>query len=63
MTELSIEAKCMAGSIFSSILTTSELSFDRPWIIHPRARKGLDDLVATGLLTMTKWNQASDKLV
>ncbi len=60
--ELSIEAKCVAGSIFCAV-PTDELSFERPWIIHPRTRKGLDDLVAAGLLIMRTWNPYSAKVL
>jgi len=59
--ELSTEAKVVYGAQFSFGLT--ELSFNRPHIIHPRMRRGLDDLVAAGLLTMEKFNEHSAKLL
>ncbi len=60
--ELSTEAKVIIGA-FWGIMPTSELSFARPHIIHPRARQGLDELVKTGMLTVEKFNKYSDKLV
>ncbi len=62
MTELSTEAKVMAFS-FWGIISHSELSFARPHIITPQARKGLDDLVEAGLLTVERFNKYTDKLV
>ena len=53
--ELSTEAKVVAGT-FWGIMPTDELSFNRPHIIHPKTRKGLDDLVEAGLLTMEPLN-------
>lgn len=60
--DLSIEAKVVIGGFFS-ILMTTELSFKRPWVIHPRTRKGLDELVDNGYLTVEKFNKYADTLV
>ena len=60
--ELSTEALVVCGA-FWGVLPTSELSFERPHVIHPRTRKGLDDLVAAGFLTVERFNNISDKLV
>jgi len=62
MSDLSIEAKAMIGA-FWTLLPLNELSFDRPWIIHPRSRKGLDELVDKGFLTVEKFNDHSERLV
>lgn len=59
---LSVEAKVVCGAFWGIMLTT-ELGFERPWIIHERTRKGLDELVAAGYLTVEKFNQYSDKLI
>lgn len=61
--ELSVEAKVVAGVYWGVGGPFTEISFDRPWIIHPRMRKGLDELVDAGLLTVEKFNNVSDKLV
>ena len=62
MNNLSIEAR-VVGTLFGMRGALTELSFDRPWIIHPRARKGLDELVEAGLLTVEPFNSVSEKLV
>lgn len=59
---LSVEAKCMSH-MFCAPMGLSELSFERPHIIDPQARKGLDELVDGGFLTKEKFNKYSDKLV
>ena len=53
--KLSLEAKVIAASFFQ-ILPNNKLSFNRPWAIHPKARKGLTDLVETGYLIETPRN-------
>lgn len=53
---LSTEAKVMIGSMWS-IIAAAQVRFDRPHIIHPRARKGLDDLVEAGYLTVETLNK------
>ena len=54
----------VAGCFWGMMMPRTELSFDRPWIIHPRTRKGLDELVEAGLLTVEKFdNPHSDKLI
>lgn len=63
MSDLSTEAKVVGATWWGGPMMLTELSFDRPWIIHPKTRKGLDDLVAAGLLTVEKFNRVSDKLV
>jgi len=40
-----------------------ELTFHRPHIITDQARKGLDDLVQAGFLTVDRLNHISDALV
>lgn len=51
MEEMSIEAKAMAGVFcIKGQLMLEELSFKRPKILTPQARKGLDDLVKLGYL-------------
>lgn len=62
MAELSVEAKVVCGA-FWGIMGMTEVSFERPHIITKKARKGLDDLVTAGLLTVEKFNQHSAKLV
>lgn len=62
MDDLSIEAKVCVGCWWNVMMVT-ELSFQRPWIITPRTRKGLDELVAKGYLTVEKFNKYNDKLV
>lgn len=57
--DLSIEAKVMAGTFWGPIYLTT-LSFERPWILHPSARKGLDDLVEAGFLGMEPRNDLKD---
>jgi hypothetical protein len=52
---LSTEAKTMVGA-FWSIMRITELCFERPWIITPQARKGLDDLTAAGYLKAEQVN-------
>ena len=59
---LSIEAKVVCGG-FWGIIRKNEVSFARPWVIHPRMRKGLDELVDAGYLTVKKPNNISDTLV
>lgn len=49
--ELSIEARVAIGAWWD-ILLTDELRFERPWIITPETRKGLDELVTKGYLTV-----------
>lgn len=46
---LSTEAKVVSGT-FWGVIPVTELTFQRPHIIHPSARKGLNDLTAAGLL-------------
>lgn len=60
MVEFSIEAQVVAGAFWGAL---TEVSFKRPHIIHERARKGLDELVAAGLLTMRPRNDRSAELV
>lgn len=60
--ELSIEARVVIGA-FWGVMPTDELSFQRPHIIHPRTRKGLDELVEAGMLTVERFNKHSDTLV
>lgn len=50
MFDLSIEAKVVAGTWWG-VMNTSEVSFQRTHIIHPRTRKGLDELTSKGYLT------------
>ena len=59
---LSKEAKVCVGAWWS-VMMTGELKFQRPHIIHPRTRKGLDELVDKGFLTVEKFNDISDALV
>jgi len=62
MSDLSVEAQVVIGGFFS-ILITTELSFKRPWVIHPKMRKGLDDLVDAGYLTVEKFNKHSGTMI
>ena len=63
MTDFSIEAQVVAGAFWGRLMPCTALSFERPWIIHPKTRKGLDELVEAGLLTMERFNKISDKLI
>ena len=56
---LSVEAKVLIGA-FWGVMMTDKVQFDRPWIIHPRTRKGLDELVAGGYLTVETLNDHLD---
>lgn len=47
--EFSTEEKCVIGCWWNIMMTT-EVTFQRPHIIHPRMRKGLDELTDKGLL-------------
>lgn len=53
MEKLSIEAKVMLGGFFG-IMITDELYFKRPHIMTEKSRKGLDELVEQGWLTVDK---------
>lgn len=53
---LSTDAKVVIGAFFG-ILITSELTFNRPWIIAPRMRAALDELNTAGYLTAEPLNQ------
>lgn len=59
MTEFSDEAKVVCGAWWN-VTMTDNLQFDRPWIIHPRTRKGLDELVDKGYLTSEPLNHYKD---
>lgn len=56
---LSVEAKVLTGAWWG-IMMTGEVTFDRPWIIHPSTRKGLNELVAAGYLTAAPLNRYKD---
>lgn len=56
---LSPEAKTLVGAWWGVMMTT-EVTFQRPWIIHPQARKGLDELVAAGYLSCEPLNQCEN---
>lgn len=62
MTKLSVEARIIAGTLWTGYMSHTELSFRRPHIIHPKTRKGLDELVEAGLLTMEKPDDHLDTL-
>lgn len=57
MSDLSIEAKVICGTWWG-VIGNSEVVFQRPWIIHPRTRKGLDELVEKGFLTVEQQSAA-----
>ena len=57
--ELSTEAKVVAGTFWGRMYLTT-LSFDRPWALTTQTRKGLDELVEAGFLTMTPRNNIKD---
>lgn len=59
MSDLSAEAQVMAF-MFGGIMPMDKMQFDRPWAIHSRARKGLDELVDAGLLTVEPLNHYKD---
>ena len=59
MKKLSTEAQVVSGTWWGT-MHTDMLSFERPHIIHPSTRKGLDDLVKAGLLIMTPRNDSKD---
>lgn len=59
---LSVEAKVLIGCYWS-LLMTEEIKFQRPHIISKRARKGFDELVEKGFLTVEKFNNHSPALV
>lgn len=63
MTDFSVEARVVSGVYWHGSMFLEELSFERPWIIHPRLRRGLDELVEAGLLTIEKSNEVPGKLV
>jgi len=62
MTEqFSTEAQVVAGSIWTKMpMSSTEVKFDRPWVIHPRMREGLDELTEAGLLTCEALNHLPD---
>ena len=62
MSDLSIEAQGMIGA-FWMFSNQTEVTFQRPHILTKRARKGLDELVEAGFLTVRKFNRFSDALV
>lgn len=51
----STEALVLIGAHWG-FFPKSKLSFNRPHAIHPKAKKGLDELVAKGFLTATPRN-------
>lgn len=53
------EAKVLVGAWWG-ILPSSEVTFQRPHVIHPRTRQGLDALVAAGYLTVEPLNRHKD---
>ena len=55
MADLSIEARVMFGAHWGGPMTM-KVTYRRAWVIHPKARKGLDDLVTAGYLTVSKTN-------
>lgn len=61
-TPLSPEAKVCIGAWWNTLLT-ERLTFHRPWIMTPRTRKGLDELVRKGFLTVGNLNRYSEALV
>lgn len=60
--DLSTEAKVIIGAMFP-FGSKTEVSFARPHIMTPQCRKGFDDLVEAGYLTVEKFNRFTDKLV
>ena len=63
MVKLSNEARVLAATFWRGYLSHTNLSFVDPSIIHPKTRKGLNDLVKAGLLTFDKPNENQAKLV
>lgn len=50
---ISRDAEIVALCVFG-FGTSTKLTFQRPHVIHPRMRAGLDDLVAAGMLTVSE---------
>lgn len=57
---LSVEAQVVAASLFMFMSDNQSVTFKRPWIIHPRTRKGLDGLTRAGYLTCEPLNTFKD---
>lgn len=61
--DLSVEAQVVYGGMWMlPICENSEVTFQRPWVIHPRTRKGLDELVENGFLIVEPFNKISPAL-
>jgi len=63
ITELSIEAQVLYAGYWQ-MMKKNEVTFQRPWVISEKAKKGLDELVASDYLTCEKFdNPRSDAIV